>query len=125
MSSKTSTDTVMKIGLAVIVVVLAALAWVSAFFGEMLTPTGMLWTDFAALWAKIKAGEFLWPGASTWVLIVLAVLAIVGAGILSALFGSTKTREDGLPRYKDLEMRMGRKLPWLSTPPANSQNSFQ
>ena len=43
------------------------------------------------------------------VLIVLSVLAIVGAGILSALFGTTKTRDDGLPRYKDLEKRMGKK----------------
>ncbi|MDR6506055.1 hypothetical protein [Arthrobacter oryzae] len=109
MSSKTSTEASMKIGLAVIVVMLAAMAWVSAFLGEMLTPTRMPWTDFAALWATIKAGEFLWPGASTWILIVLVVLAIVGAGILSALFGSTKTRDDGLPPYKDLEKRMGKK----------------
>lgn len=109
MSSKTSTDTVMKIGLAVIVAVLVVLAWVSAFLGEMLTPTGMPWTDFEALWARIKAGKFTWPGAASWILIVLVVLAIVGGGILSALFGSGKARDDGLPRYKDLEKRMGKK----------------
>ncbi|MET3174646.1 UNVERIFIED_ORG: type IV secretion system protein VirD4 [Arthrobacter sp. UYCu721] len=109
MSAKTSTDTIMKIGLTVIIVVLVVLAWVSAFLGEMITPTGMPWTDFEALTAKIKAGGLAWPGASTWILIVLAVIAVVGAGILSALFGSKKTRDDGLPRYKDLEKRMGKK----------------
>ncbi|MFM9432785.1 type IV secretory system conjugative DNA transfer family protein [Arthrobacter sp. MP_2.3] len=109
MSSKTSTDTIMKVGLAVIVLGLVVLAWVSAFLGEMLTPTGMRWTDFDALTAKVKAREFAWPGAATWILIVLAVLAIVGAGMLSALFGTKKSRDDGLPRYKDLEKRMGKK----------------
>ncbi|MGY4542564.1 type IV secretion system protein VirD4 [Arthrobacter sp. UYNi723] len=109
MSAKTSTDTIMKIGLTVIIVVLVVLAWVSAFLGEMITPTGMPWTDFEALWAKVKAGGVLWPGASTWILIVLAVIAVVGAGMLSALFGSKKHRDDGLPRYKDLEKRMGKK----------------
>ncbi|MET3164773.1 UNVERIFIED_ORG: type IV secretory pathway TraG/TraD family ATPase VirD4 [Arthrobacter sp. UYEF10] len=109
MSAQTSTDTIMKIGLAVIIVVLVVLAWVSAFLGEMITPTGMPWTDFEALTAKVKAGEFAWPGASTWILMVLVVIAVVGAGVLSALFGSKKHRDDGLPRYKDLEKRMGKK----------------
>ena len=104
-----STDSVMKIGLAVIVIGLVVLGWVSAFLGELITPTGMPWTDFTALWAKIKAGEFIWPGAATWILIVLAVLALVGAGMLMALFGGNKHRDDGLPRYKDLEKRMGKK----------------
>ena len=104
-----STDSVMKIGLAVIVIGLVVLGWVSAFLGELITPTGMPWTDFTALWAKIKAGEFVWPGAATWILIVLAVLALVGAGMLMALFGGNKHRADGLPRYKDLEKRMGKK----------------
>ena len=108
-TKRMSTDSVMKIGLAVIVIVLVVLGWVSAFLGELLTPTGMPWTDFSALWAKIKAGEFAWPGAATWILIVLAVLALVGAGMLMALFGGNKHRDDGLPRYKDLEKRMGKK----------------
>jgi type IV secretion system protein VirD4 len=103
-----STDSVMKIGLAVLVVGLVVLGWVSAFLGELITPTGMPWTDFSALWAKIKAGEFLWPGAATWILIVLAVLALVGTGMLMAIFGGNKHRDDGLPRYKDLEKRMGK-----------------
>lgn len=104
-----STDAVMKIGLAVIVIGLVVLGWVSAFLGELITPTGMPWADFSALWANIKAGEFTWPGAATWILIVLAVLALVGAGMLMALFGGNKHRDDGLPRYKDLERRMGKK----------------
>ena len=104
-----STDSVMKIGLAVIVIGLVVLGWVAGFLGELITPTGMPWTDFTALWAKIKAGEFVWPGAATWILIVLAVLALVGAGMLMALFGGNKHRTDGLPRYKDLEKRMGKK----------------
>ncbi|NHW49448.1 type IV secretory system conjugative DNA transfer family protein [Paenarthrobacter sp. MSM-2-10-13] len=108
-TKRMSTDSVMKIGLAVIVIVLVVLGWVSAFLGELLTPTGMPWTDFSALSAKIKAGEFAWPGAATWILIVLAVLALVGAGMLTALFGGNKHRDDGLPRYKDLEKRMGKK----------------
>jgi type IV secretion system protein VirD4 len=103
-----STDSVMKIGLAVLVIGLVVLGWVSAFLGELITPTGMPWTDFSALWAKIKAGEFLWPGAATWILIVLAVLALVGTGMLMAIFGGNKHRDDGLPRYKDLEKRMGK-----------------
>jgi type IV secretory pathway TraG/TraD family ATPase VirD4 len=98
----------MKIGLAVLVIGLVVLGWVSAFLGELITPTGMPWTDFSALWAKIKAGEFLWPGAATWILIVLAVLALVGTGMLMAIFGGNKHRDDGLPRYKDLEKRMGK-----------------
>ncbi len=109
MSSKTSIDTLMKIYLVVFIVVVVTLAWVSAFLGEKLTPTGMPWTDPAALWAKIQAGAFSWPSASTWILIVLAVLAFIGFAFLSALFGSKKTRDDGLPRYKDLEKRMGKK----------------
>lgn len=108
-TKRMSTDSVMKIGLAVIVIILVVLGWVSAFLGELLTPTGMPWTDFSALGAKIKAGEFVWPGAATWILIVLAVLALVGAGMLVALFGGNKHRDDGLPRYKDLEKRMGKK----------------
>jgi type IV secretion system protein VirD4 len=110
MSSKSmSTDSVMKIGLAIIIGVLAVLGWVSAFLGELITPTGMPWTDVEALWAKIKAGEFTWPGAATWILVVLAILSIVGAAFLSAEFDSKRHREDGLPRYKDLEKRMGKK----------------
>ena len=108
-TKRMSTDSVMKIGLAVIVIVLVVLGWVSAFLGELLTPTGMPWTDFSALWAKIKAGEFVWPGAATWILIVLAVMALIGTGMLMALLGGTKHRADGLPRYKDLEKRMGKK----------------
>lgn len=108
-TKRMSTDSVMKIGLAVIVVVLVVLGWVSAFLGELITPTGMPWTDFSALWSKIKAGEFLWPGAATWILIFLAVLGLVGAGILIGLLGGNKHRDDGLPRYKDLEKRMGKK----------------
>ncbi|MFJ6303091.1 type IV secretory system conjugative DNA transfer family protein [Pseudarthrobacter oxydans] len=104
-----STDSVMKTGLAALVSGLVVLGWVSAFLGELITPTGMPWTDFSALWAKIKAGELLWPGASTWILIVLAVLALVGTGMLMAIFGGNKHRDDGLPRYKDLEKRMGKK----------------
>ncbi|WP_248761268.1 type IV secretory system conjugative DNA transfer family protein [Pseudarthrobacter sp. SSS035] len=107
--SRMSTDSVMKIGLAVIIGVLAVLGWVSAFLGELITPTGMPWTDSTALLAKIKAGQFAWPGAATWILIVLAVLALIGAGMLSALLGTKKHRDDGLPRYKDLEKRMGKK----------------
>lgn len=104
-----STDAVMKIGLAVLMIGLVVLGWVSAFLGELITPTGMPWTDFTAVWSKIKAGEFAWPGAATWILIVLAVLALVGSGMLMALFGGNKHRDDGLPRYKDLEKRMGKK----------------
>ena len=51
-TKRMSTDSVMKIGLAVIVIVLVVLGWVSAFLGELLTPTGMPWTDFSALSAK-------------------------------------------------------------------------
>jgi type IV secretory pathway TraG/TraD family ATPase VirD4 len=110
MSSKSmSTDSVMKIGLAIIIGILAVLGWVSAFLGELITPTGMPWTDIEALWAKVKAGEFAWPGAATWILVVLAILSIVGAALLSAKFDSKRHREDGLPRYKDLEKRMGKK----------------
>ena len=108
-TKRMSTDSVKKIGLATIVIALVVLGWVSAFLGELITPTGMPWTDFSALWAKIKAGEFVWPGAATWILIVLAVLALVGAGMLMALFGGNVHRADGLPRYKDLEKRMGKK----------------
>jgi type IV secretory pathway TraG/TraD family ATPase VirD4 len=108
-TKRMSTDSVMKIGLAVIVTCLVVLGWVSAFLGELLTPTGMPWTDFSALWAKIKAGEFVWPGAATWILIVLAVISLIGAGMLMALFGGNKHRADGLPRYKDLEQRMGKR----------------
>ena len=104
-----STDSIMKIGLAVIIIGLVVLGWVSAFLGELITPTGMPWTDFPELWAKIKAGEFTWPSAATWILIVLAVLALVGTGMLMAIFGGNKHRDDGLPRYKDLEKRMGKK----------------
>ena len=108
-----STDSNMKIGLAVIIVVLVILGWVSAFLGEMITPTGMPWTDFEALWAKVKGGGFAWPGAATWILIVLAVLAIVGAAFLSAKFGSnTVTVMTGCPATRTWRSGWARKLPW-------------
>ncbi|MCD4850603.1 type IV secretory system conjugative DNA transfer family protein [Arthrobacter sp. AK01] len=109
MSKQTSTDTLMKLGLAGFVVVLAGLAWVSAFLGEFLTPTGMPWTDFTELVARFKAGTFAWPGAATWILIVLAILAFLGIAFLTIVLGGRKPKDDGLPRYKDLEPRMGRK----------------
>ncbi|NQD86620.1 type IV secretory system conjugative DNA transfer family protein [Paenarthrobacter sp. CM16] len=109
MSKQTSTDTLMKMGLAGFVVVLAGLAWVSAFLGELLTPTGMPWTNFTELVARFKAGTFAWPGAATWILIVLAILAFLGMAFLTIVLGGNKPKDDGLPRYKDLEPRMGKK----------------
>ncbi|UKA52193.1 type IV secretory system conjugative DNA transfer family protein (plasmid) [Arthrobacter sp. FW305-123] len=109
MSKQTSTDTLMKLGLAGFVVVLAGLAWVSAFLGEMLTPTGMPWTNFTELVARFKEGTFAWPGAATWILIVLAIIAFLGTAFLTIVLGGRKPKDDGLPRYKDLEPRMGRK----------------
>ncbi|MDQ0104456.1 type IV secretory pathway TraG/TraD family ATPase VirD4 [Paenarthrobacter nicotinovorans] len=108
MNKQTSTDTLLKLGLAGFIIALAVIAWVSAFLGELLTPTGMPWTNFTELVARLKAGTFLWPGAATWIAIVLAIVTFVGAAYLSALRGS-KPKDDGLPRYKDLEPRMGRK----------------
>ncbi|MCP1415628.1 type IV secretory system conjugative DNA transfer family protein [Paenarthrobacter sp. A20] len=109
MSKQTSTDTLMKLGLAGFVVVLAGLAWVSAFLGEFLTPTGMPWTNFTELVARFKEGTFAWPGAATWILIVLAILAFLGIAFITIVLGGRKPKDDGLPRYKDLEPRMGRK----------------
>ncbi|MFK4637210.1 type IV secretory system conjugative DNA transfer family protein [Paenarthrobacter histidinolovorans] len=109
MSKHTSTDTVMKLGLAGFIVVLAGLAWVSAFFGEFLTPTGMPWTNFTELVARFKAGTFAWPQAATYILIVLAMIAFLGIAFLTIVLGGNKPKDDGLPRYKDLEPRMGRK----------------
>ncbi|MGC0239571.1 type IV secretory system conjugative DNA transfer family protein [Arthrobacter sp. SD76] len=108
MSSRTSSDTILKLILAGTIAGLAALAWLSALLGELLTPTGMPWTQPEQLLTRIKDGTFQWPSASTWILIVLAVLAFIGAAILTAAHGGS-TRDDGLPRYKDLERRMGRK----------------
>ena len=109
MSKQTSTDTLMKMGLAGVVVVLAGLAWVSAFFGEMLTPTGMPWTNFTELVARFKDGTFAWPQAATYILIVLALIAFLGIAFLTIVLGGSKPKDDGLPRYKDLEPRMGKK----------------
>lgn len=50
--SRMSTDSVMNIGLAAIVVGLTVLGWISAFLGELITPTRMPWTNFTALWPK-------------------------------------------------------------------------
>lgn len=108
MSKPTSTDTLLKLILAGAVVALLAMAWVSALLGEFLTPTGMPWTSFPQMVARFKEGSFQWPSAATWILIVLAVLAFIGAAFLSSLRG-TKPKDDGLPRYKDLEQRMGKK----------------
>jgi type IV secretion system protein VirD4 len=108
MSKRASTDTLLKLILATTVVGLVALAWVSAFLGELTTPTGMPWTNFSELISRFKAGTFQWPAAATWILIVLAVVTFVGAAFLSVTFG-TKPHDDGLPRYKDLETRMGKK----------------
>lgn len=109
MSKKTSIDTLMKIYLVVFLVVAVCVAWASALLGELITPTGMPWTDPAAVWTKIKAGQFVWPSASTWIAVVLGILLFLGTAYLSVLSGSKRTRDDGLPRYKDLEKRMGRK----------------
>ncbi|WP_454812823.1 type IV secretory system conjugative DNA transfer family protein [Paenarthrobacter nitroguajacolicus] len=109
MSKQTSTDTLLKLGLAGFVVVLAGLAWVAAFLGELLTPTGMPWTNFSQLVARFKEGTFAWPGAATWILIVLAILAFLGIAFVTIVLGGHKPKGDGLPRYKDLEPRMGRK----------------
>jgi len=109
MSKHTSTDTVMKLGLAGFIVVLAGLAWVSAFLGEFLTPTGMPWTNFTELMARFKAGTFAWPQAATYILIVLAMIAFLGIAFLTIVLGGRKPKDDGLPRYKDLEPRMGKK----------------
>ncbi|MCD4850782.1 type IV secretory system conjugative DNA transfer family protein [Paenarthrobacter nitroguajacolicus] len=109
MSKQTSTDTLLKLGLAGFVVVLAGLAWVSAFLGEFLTPTGMPWTNFTELVARFKEGTFAWPGAATWILIVLAILAFLGIAFITIVLGGRKPKDDGLPRYKDLEPRMGKK----------------
>lgn len=108
MSSRTSSDTILKLILTGTIAGLAALAWLSALLGELLTPTGMPWTQPEELLARVRGGSFQWPPASTWILIVLAVLAFIGAAILTAAL-SGSTRDDGLPRYKDLERRMGRK----------------
>ena len=108
MSSRTSSDTILKLILAGTVAGFAALAWLSALLGELLTPTGMPWTHPEQLLARVKDGSFQWPPAATWILIVLAVIAFIGVAILTAALGGG-TRDDGLPRYKDLERRMGRK----------------
>ena len=108
MSSHTSTDTLLKLGLAAALAILAGIIWVSALLGELLTPTGMPWTDLPALISRAKTGTFAWPPAGIWIGIVLLLAAFIGAAYLSALTGS-KPKEDGLPRYKDLEARMGRK----------------
>lgn len=84
MSKQTSTDTLMKLGLAGVLVGLVAIAWVSAVLGEFLTPTGMPWTNFTDLVARVKAGTFAWPGAATWIAIVLAVGFLFGAALLAA-----------------------------------------
>lgn len=108
MSKSTSTDTLLKLILAGAVVALLAIAWVSAFLGELLTPTGMPCANFPQLMARFKAGTFQWPASATWILIVLAILAFIGAAFLSSVRGM-KPKDDGLPRYQDLEPRMGRK----------------
>lgn len=108
MSSRTSSDTILKLILAGTIAGLTALAWLSALLGELLTPTGMPWTHPEQLLTRVKDGSFQWPPAATWILIVLAVLTFIGAAILTAALGGS-TRDDGLPRYKDLERRMGRK----------------
>ncbi|MBP2269263.1 type IV secretory pathway TraG/TraD family ATPase VirD4 [Pseudarthrobacter sp. PvP004] len=84
MSKQTSTDTLMKLGLAGLIVGLVAIAWVAATLGEFLTPTGMPWTNFTELVARFKEGTFLWPGAATWIAIVLAVGLMFGAALLAA-----------------------------------------
>ena len=108
MSSRTSSDTILKLILAGTLAGLAVLAWLFAILGELLTPTGMPWTQPKELLTRVKDGSFQWPPASTWILIALAILAFIGAAILTAILGGS-TRDDGLPRYKDLERRMGRK----------------
>ncbi|MGO4431778.1 type IV secretory system conjugative DNA transfer family protein [Paenarthrobacter sp. RAF9] len=109
MNKQTSTDTLLKLGLAGFVIVLAGLAWVAAFLGELLTPTGMPWTNVPQLVARFKEGTFAWPAAATWILIVLAILAFLGIAFVTIMLGGRKPKDDGLPRYKDLEPRMGRK----------------
>jgi hypothetical protein len=84
MSKPTSTDTLLKLILAGIAVGLLAITWVSAFLGELLTPTGMPWTNFPQLISRFKEGSFQWPAAATWILIVLAVIGFLGAAFLAA-----------------------------------------
>jgi type IV secretory pathway TraG/TraD family ATPase VirD4 len=88
MSKRASTDTLLKLILAGAVVGLVALAWVSAFLGEILTPTGMPWMSVPGLIARVKEGTFAWPAAATWILIILAVVAFVAAAGLSSRGGS-------------------------------------
>ena len=107
MSKPRSTGALMKLILAAVIAGLLTLGWVSAVLGELLTPTGMPWTSVPQLVARVKEGTFAWPAAATWILIVLGVAAFLGAAILSSFIGH-KPRGDGLPRYKDLEPRMGR-----------------
>ncbi|ABM10535.1 type IV secretory system conjugative DNA transfer family protein [Paenarthrobacter aurescens] len=87
MSQPTSTDTLLKLILAGTVAGLLALAWVSAFLGELLTPTGMPWTSIPMLVARFKEGSFQWPTAATWILIVLAVIGFLGAAFLASRGG--------------------------------------
>jgi len=109
MSKSNSTDTVMKLVLVAVIVGLVAAAWVAAFLGEFLTPTGMPWTDVPKLFARIRAGRFGWPPAATWILIVMVIAGIVGSAWANLRFGKKRPEATGLPRYKDFEPRMGRK----------------
>jgi type IV secretion system protein VirD4 len=111
MSKQRSTDTILKLILAGTVIGLILLAYLSAGIGELITPTGTFSWNVSELGATIRAGRFQWPGAATWILVVLVAAGIFGTGwVLFSIPAQPESRrpDSGLPGYKDLEPRMGR-----------------
>jgi type IV secretion system protein VirD4 len=111
MSKQRSTNTILKLILAGTVIGLILLAYVSAGIGELITPTGTFSWNVSELGATIRAGRFQWPGAATWILVVLVAAGIFGTGwVLFSIPAKPESRrpDSGLPGYKDLEPRVGK-----------------
>lgn len=109
MSKPVSSETILIRILAGSAAVLLLCAFLAMQLGEFFTPTGTISWNPAELGTTVRAGRFQWPAASTWILVVLLLAAFLGALWLSMTVFGAKPEDNGLPRYKDLEHRMGRK----------------